>query len=142
VPGPLKKMLYRFRSSLTHKVLKPDAQPKPITFIGPGSVKQLCEGIGHFGLKKILMVTDKPLVELGLINGAKQALEENNVEVVVYDGVLPDPPFKIINEGLALLKDSQCDSVMAFGGGRSGITQRQPVRQRDGIWRWLIYGCG
>ncbi len=119
MPGPLKKMLYRFRSSLTHKVLKPDAQPKPITFIGPGSVKQLCEGIGHFGLKKILMVTDKPLVELGLINGAKQALEENNVEVVVYDGVLPDPPFKIINEGLALLKDSQCDSVMAFGGGSS-----------------------
>jgi len=112
-------MLYRFRLALTHKVLKPHAQPKPITFVGPGAVKQLCDGIGHFGLKKIFMVTDKPLVELGLIDGAKQALEEGGVEVVVYDGVLPDPTFKIVNEGLALLKESQCDGVMAFGGGSS-----------------------
>jgi alcohol dehydrogenase class IV len=112
-------MLYRLRSALTLKILKPHAQPKPITFIGPGSVKQLCEGISHFGLKKIFMVTDKPLVELGLIDGAKQALEERGLEVVVYDGVLPDPTFKLINEGLNLLKNSQCDGVMAFGGGSS-----------------------
>ncbi|MBE9540037.1 MAG: iron-containing alcohol dehydrogenase [Proteobacteria bacterium] len=119
MPSSFKIMLYRLRLALTHKVLKPHAQPKPITFVGPGAVKQLCDGIGHFGLKKIFMVTDKPLVELGLIDGAKQALEEGGVEVVVYDGVLPDPTFKIINEGLALLKSSQCDGVMAFGGGSS-----------------------
>ena len=119
MPSSFKIMLYRLGSALKLKVIKPHAQPKPITFVGPGSVKQLCNGIGHFGVKKIFMVTDKPLVELGLIDGAKQALQECGVEVVVYDGVLPDPTFKLINEGLALLKHSRCDGVMAFGGGSS-----------------------
>ena len=100
-----------------HKVLKPESQPRPVTFIGPGSVKQLCEGIAQFGLKKIFLVTDKPLVELGLIDGAKQVLQEQGLEVTVYDGVLPDPTFKLINDGLTLLKSSQSDGVLAFGGG-------------------------
>ncbi len=119
MPSSLKIMFYRLRSALTRKVLKPDAQPKPITFIGPGSVQQLCAAIAHFGLKKIFIVTDKPLVELGLIDGAKQALQDNGVAVVVYDGVLPDPTFQIIGEGLAALKASGCDGVMALGGGSS-----------------------
>ncbi len=119
MPSSFKIMLYRFRSALTHKVLKPQAQPKPITFVGPGSVKQLCDGIGHFGLKKVFLVTDKPLVELGLIDGPKQALQKGGIEVVIYDGVLPDPTFKLINEGLQLLINSECDAVMAVGGGSS-----------------------
>jgi len=119
MPGPFKIMLYRLRSALTRKVLKPAAQPKPITFIGSGSIKQLCEAMANFGLKKIFLVTDKPLVELGLIDGAKQALLDSGVEVVVYDGVLPDPTFAVIGEGLASLTDSQCDGVLAFGGGSS-----------------------
>jgi alcohol dehydrogenase len=119
MPGPLITLLYRLRSALTRAVLKPSAQPRPLAFIGPGSMNQLCQSIGHFGNKKIFIVTDKPLVELGLVDRASQALAKNGVEVVVYDGVLPDPTFKVINEGLALLKKSQCDSVMAFGGGSS-----------------------
>ena len=119
MPSAFKIMLYRLRSALTHKVLKPHAQPKPITYIGAGSVQQLCEAIGHFGLKKIFMVTDKPLVELGLIDGAVRALKDNGVEVVIYDGVLPDPTFKLINEGLGQLQQSRCDGVLAFGGGSS-----------------------
>ncbi|MCL4104531.1 UNVERIFIED_CONTAM: hypothetical protein GTU68_047493 [Idotea baltica] len=82
-------------------------------------MNQLCQSIGHFGNKKIFIVTDKPLVELGLVDRASAALIQNGVEVVVYDGVLPDPTFKVINEGLALLLSSGCDSVMAFGGGSS-----------------------
>lgn len=119
MPGPFKQALYRFRSALTLKVLKPHAQPKPVTYVGPGSVKQLCEGIAHFGLKRIFLVTDKPLVELGLINNAVDVLKAVGIETVIYDGVLPDPTFKLIEEGLALLKSSQCDGVLAFGGGSS-----------------------
>ncbi len=119
MPSSFKIMLYRLRSAITLKVLKPHAQPKPVTYVGQGSVTQLCNAVSHYGLSKVFMVTDKPLVELGLIDGAVQVLKDNEVEVVVYDGVLPDPTFKIINEGLALLKSSQCDCVMAFGGGSS-----------------------
>jgi len=119
MPGPLMTMLYRLRSAITRAALKPASQPCPVTFTGPGSMKQLCDSIGHFGNKKIFIVTDRPLVELGLVDRASQALAANGVEVVIFDGVLPDPTFNVINEGLALLKSSQCDCVMAFGGGSS-----------------------
>jgi alcohol dehydrogenase len=119
MPGAFKQALYRFRSGLTRKVLKPHAQPKPVTYIGAGSIKQLCQAISQFGLKRIFLVTDKPLVELGLINNAVEVLKAAGVETVIYDGVLPDPTFGLIDEGLALLKSNQCDGVLAFGGGSS-----------------------
>jgi len=62
-------------------------------FAGTGSSSQLCEHIIRTGAKKVLVVTDKPLRELGVVDRAIAALLAADVDIAYYDGVLPDPTF-------------------------------------------------
>jgi alcohol dehydrogenase len=113
-----KKPLYRVTQALIGRTMaKP--QPKPMTYVGPGAALQLAEAIGRFGHKKILVVTDGPLFELGLLTPTLEALRVAGVEPVVYDGVLPDPTEQIVDAGIKRYHSDSCDSVLAFGGGSS-----------------------
>ena len=87
-----------------------------MTFIGPGSSLQLCRAIEQFGVRNLLIVTDKPLRELGVLDQAIAALTEQGVITHVYDGVLPDPTAQLVNDGIAFLKTHGCTAVLAFGG--------------------------
>lgn len=113
-----KKPLFRLRQALTGMVLgKP--QPKPMVFLGPGSVRQLSQAIARFGFRRILVVTDKPLLELGVLNDTLEALAAAGTATVIYDGVLPDPTEQVVDDGIDMFKREGCDSVLAFGGGSS-----------------------
>ena len=113
-----KKLYFRFRQSIASTLfLKP--QPKPMVFIGEESTLQLSTAIGRFGLRKILVVTDKPLHDLGVLNTTLEALRLANVETTIFDGVLPDPTAQIVDDGIACYHRENCDSVLAFGGGSS-----------------------
>ena len=118
MPAFYKEWLYKAKRSLTAKVItKP--QPKALAFTGADSVKDLCRTISQFGVQKVLIVTDKPLVELGALDSTLASLTDNGVAHEIYDGVLPDPTQKVVDDGIAALKQAQCDAVMAFGGGSS-----------------------
>ena len=118
MPAFYKEWFYKTKRSLTAMVItKP--QPKALTFTGADSVKVLCRTIGQFGIKKALIVTDKPLVELGALDTTLAWLTEQSVAYEVYDGVLPDPTQSVVDNGIAALKQAQCDAVLAFGGGSS-----------------------
>ena len=113
-----KKAWFRLRQILLGSfITKP--QPKPLVFVGPGSTKQLAQAIGRFGLRKILVVTDKPLRELGVLDDTLAALQDAGVESAVFDGVLPDPTEQVVDLGIDCYHQQGCDSVLAFGGGSS-----------------------
>lgn len=88
-----------------------------IAFVGTGSSRQLCQHIGALGANKILVVTDKPLRELGLADKAVAGLVEAGVPVAWFDGILPDPTYEQVADGLAVLRTQGCDVVLAVGGG-------------------------
>jgi alcohol dehydrogenase class IV len=88
-----------------------------MVYAGEGSAVSLCKSIARSGNKRLLVVTDKPLVELGIVERALSGLE--GVETVIYDGVLPDPTFQIVNEGADRYRAENCDSILAIGGGSS-----------------------
>jgi alcohol dehydrogenase len=118
VPAFYKTWFYRGKLALIGKLLgKP--QPKPMMFVGPGSSAQLSKAIGQFGIAKLLIVTDKPLRELGVLDSTLAALESHGVSTHIYDGVLPDPTAQVVNDGIAMLKKAGCEAVLAFGGGSS-----------------------
>jgi alcohol dehydrogenase len=71
------------------------------------------------GYKNILLVTDKPLVELGLAGRVVDAVELSGAQVVIYDGVLPDPTIEVVTGGLHSYQQHNCDAVIALGGGSS-----------------------
>ena len=88
-------------------------------FSGSGSSAQLCRHIARMGFQKVLVVTDKPLRELGIVDQAVAALTEAGVDIAYYDGVLPDPTFAQVAEGTAILRQHGSEAVLAIGGGSS-----------------------
>lgn len=118
MPAPHKIIAYKSLLLLKKAIIgKP--QPRPVVFVGENAVEQLCETVAQFGYKSVLIVTDKPLVELGLVARVEQALLGGGVTCSVYDGVLPDPSVGLVNEGLSQLQQQRCEAVLGFGGGSS-----------------------
>ena len=69
------------------------------------------------GARRLLLVTDKGVMGLGLLNKALDGLERAGFAVHVYDKVVADPPervlFEAVEEGLAF----GAEAVIGFGGG-------------------------
>ena len=91
--------------------------PQPTLLVGPGSSVRLGEAIGAFAHKKILLVTDAVVLQLGLAKGLIAALKANGSDFVVFDEITPDAPIPVVERGIAMCKREGCDAIVAFGGG-------------------------
>ena len=119
----------------------------PETLEGPGSVKKLPELIKEKGYSKVLVVTDKVLMDLGLPKGMLEAMDEGGIEYVIYDGVQPNPTDRNVNEGLKLFKENGCQAMVAFGGGSPmdcckgigamAVKKGKTVEQLQGLFKVL-----
>lgn len=69
------------------------------------------------GFKKALIVTDKPMVSLGIIKKVQDVLKENKITNQVFDGTQPNPTVKNVSDGVAIAKKEKCDFIMSVGGG-------------------------
>ena len=125
-------------------VIKTLPFPKPTLFSGPGSSLQLCEAIAQMNIQKILIVTDKMLVKIGLINDVTDKLSQLGVAFEIYDGVEPDPNYDQVDKGTKKLKETGCEAVLAVGGGSSidaakiicaKATNNKPISKMAGMFR-------
>ena len=94
-------------------------QPKPVLFAGEGSSLQLTRSMQATGAKRVLIVTDEVIRSLGLLDDMQAQLTAAGVAVEVFDAVLPDPTFAIIDAGITRAKQHQSDAILAVGGGSS-----------------------
>lgn len=88
-----------------------------VNLIGEGAVEQACDHAKQAGFTQGLIVTDKPLVELGYAAQLQQLLADRGVKTCIYDGVQPNPTTSNVEAGLALLKENSCDFLVSLGGG-------------------------
>ena len=118
--------------------------PKPTLFTGAGSSLELCSAISQLGMKKVLIVTDKVLVEIGLLKAIEARLKKEGVDFVIYDGILPDPTYDQIEAGLDILKNNQCEAILAVGGGSpidaskaiaARATNDKPLEKMAGLFK-------
>lgn len=106
--------IYQFAFKLTMYVLH---WRKAKTLIGANSLLLLPELIKSEGHDRVLIVTDKTLVKLGLINQLLEQLKKDNVEYVIYDETVPNPTVENVMDAYKLYKEGKCQGVIAFGGG-------------------------
>jgi alcohol dehydrogenase class IV len=93
--------------------------PRKIIF-GNGAIRRIGEEAANiFAGKKILMITDKGVVQAGLTDEAAVSLKKNGFDVIVFDGVLPDPPVSVVLECIALARKERVDIIFGIGGGSS-----------------------
>ena len=120
---------------------------KPILIEGQGSLSKLPDVVLSNGIRNVIIVTDRVLVSLGMIDSLLDGLKSKGIQYVVYDGTVPNPTIDNIEEALQLYKLNQCKGIVAFGGGSSmdcakGIAARlaQPnksIPQMKGVLKVL-----
>ena len=88
-----------------------------INIIGAGAVEQAVNKLSQLGFKQALIVTDKPLVEMGYAQSLQDALAKKDIKSCLFDEVQPNPTVGNVEAGLKLLKESHCDFVISLGGG-------------------------
>ncbi|WP_299793760.1 L-threonine dehydrogenase [uncultured Shewanella sp.] len=88
-----------------------------VNVLGQNAVDDAIGDIKTLGFKRALIVTDKPLVEIGLVAQVADKLGSADIEVTVFDGVQPNPTVGNVEAGLELLKANDCDFVVSLGGG-------------------------
>lgn len=113
----LRKLRHRFFLVMLRVLTPFMSESRNIAFAGSGSSRQLCQHIAGLGVKRLLVVTDKPLRELGIADEATIGLADAGVAITWFDGVLPDPTFEQVDAGLQVLRSGQCEAVLAIGGG-------------------------
>ncbi len=91
--------------------------PQPTLLVGPGASARLGQAVAGFGHRRILLVTDALVRQLGLTAGLEQALRAGDTPFVVFDEVTADAPIPVVEKGIDLYRRKGCDAIVAFGGG-------------------------
>ena len=86
---------------------------------GPGSIKKLPDLIKAKGFSKVLVVTDKGLMAVRLLDGLFESLKSAGVAYSLFDGAQANPTIQNIEDALAMYEADSCQAIVAFGGGSS-----------------------
>lgn len=117
---------------------------KPTTFIGEKASIQMCGSIPAYGVSKLMLVTDKMLISLGMHEAVVAKLNELGISVVINDNVVPDPTIEVMEAGISLARKEGIDGVLAIGGGSSidtakviaaAMTNDISVPEMEGIFK-------
>ncbi|MEM8651869.1 MAG: iron-containing alcohol dehydrogenase [Pseudomonadota bacterium] len=90
---------------------------KPLTFSGKGAMIKLADLMVHSGSKRPLVVTDSFLLKNGMLDDLIAFLKEQGCEITIFDGIIPNPTFAVVEEGVEAIRSGDCDSIFVVGGG-------------------------
>ncbi len=85
----------------------------PEVVFGQDALSRLAELKG----KSAFIVTDKNIINLGLIDKVKEQLAQAGIQATIFDEVEPDPSLQTVQKGVALVNQYGPDLIVAVGGG-------------------------
>lgn len=124
--NPLKTLYCRtvqvgFRLALP---LLPYRDPKVLD-----SVAEVPEILKTLGLKRPLIITGKHVYAAGLTKELENGLTNLGFSYEVFSGSVPNPTTAVVEEGVEVFRQAECDCLIAFGGG-SPMDVAKAVRAR------------
>ena len=113
-------------------------------WFGRGAVGALTDEVIRRGYRKALIVTDKNLVQCGVVDKVTSRMDAAGLAWEIYSGVIPNPTIAVVQEGLGVFQQSGADYLIAIGGGSPqdtckaiGIINNNPefadVRSLEGL---------
>ena len=94
-------------------------QTVPVLHFGEGCLAELPGQIAALRASRPMIVTDKGIVNAGLIAPVEQTLRAAGLEVAIFDEVVADPPEAIVLQAIEAAKSADVDIVIGLGGGSS-----------------------
>ncbi|MED2973229.1 iron-containing alcohol dehydrogenase [Fictibacillus sp. B-59209] len=92
--------------------------------------------------KKVMIVSDKGVINSGLIERITKSITEAHIQAVIFDGVEPDPNIKCMETARDFYISENCDGILAVGGGSSIdtakgaavlVTNSEPIVSMAGV---------
>ncbi len=83
---------------------------------GAGALQAAKETFGQLG-RKVMIVTDKVMIDLGNCAKVETALKDQGIAYTVYSEIVGEPTDIMIENGLKQYREEGCDFLIALGGG-------------------------
>lgn len=93
-------------------------------YFGKGAREVLPQEIKERGFKKVFVVTDKALMEAGVVAKVLEELDKAGIAYEIDSDVKPNPTIANVQEGVEKCKESGADLILAIGGGSSIDTSK------------------
>ena len=81
-----------------------------------GASRHLQSHLDECGIRRPLLVTDRGLVSVGILDTVLAGLKPD-AQPVIYDQTPPNPTEDAVEDAAALYRAAHCDGVLAVGGG-------------------------
>lgn len=88
-----------------------------VSLLGPGSLNHIGEQAARFHTSHFLLVTDKFLAATELPKRICKLLNAEQIDMVLYDGVEPNPTLASVNSAYELYCQTGCGGIISLGGG-------------------------
>lgn len=94
------------------------------SYFGRGARTELTSEIKTRGFNKVLVVTDKTLLDCGVTGKVISVLEEAGIAYDVYSDVKPNPTVTNVQQGVDKCREVGADVIVAVGGGSAMDTAK------------------
>lgn len=91
----------------------------PRFVIGNGCLSSIGGELDRLKATSVLIVTDSGLVNTGIVDRLEDILRQNGIIFSRFDKVVADPPFELVDEAVAQLRQAGSQAVLGIGGGSS-----------------------
>jgi alcohol dehydrogenase class IV len=89
------------------------------TVVELGATARLGEIVQRLGCRRIFLVTDKGILDNGLLESALKSFSKEGIVATVCADVQADPPSQVILAATAAAVEADADGVIGLGGGSS-----------------------
>lgn len=89
----------------------------PEIIFGAGARHTVANYARNFGARKVLLVSDPGVAAAGWVADIRQHLENQQIPVVTFTDVSPNPRAEEVAAGAELYAEQQCNLIVAVGGG-------------------------
>ena len=90
---------------------------EPELLMGERALDQLPRRIAKEGIRKVLIVTDRGIIETGMVDALEAGLALHNIEAVIYAETVPNPTVGNVEDARTLYETAGCEGLIAIGGG-------------------------
>ena len=87
--------------------------------MGRDTINNIPQILNEQQVKKAQIVTDRGLVQAGVVASVTKILDKAHLSYSIYDGVEPNPPIRNVEECATQYQSENCDFLLAIGGGSS-----------------------
>lgn len=84
---------------------------------GRGAVREIGTAVARLKRERVMVLTDRKLVEAGVVDQVRNSLEQAGQTVRVYDGGEPEPSLDAAVRAVEFAKDFQPGTIVGLGGG-------------------------